>query len=287
MQLPNESGLTSEIVSITPEIAADMLETGWTIRNRTVNSIVVDRYADDMRKGLWTMTGEAVKFDREGHLLDGQHRLWAIIESGCTIPILVVRGIEYEHLAEMDTGRKRTPQQWLEMHDYKYTGDLIGTINQLEAFKHLGHLYNFTTGERRKWGRKTNAEYLAYVREHDGLYEALLEARRYYHKSVTAVSPSVLTTLLILFQEKSHEDAHYFWDRFATGVGLTEGSPILLYRNMMMRWRQEGHKGQKFDAYLTSAYGIKAWNFFRRGETIGQLKFIAGGSKPEPYPVIE
>ena len=53
----------------------------------------VNEYIAQMRKGLWVLNGETVCFDANGALMDGHHRLLAIIESGITIEVLVVRGV--------------------------------------------------------------------------------------------------------------------------------------------------------------------------------------------------
>ena len=50
----------------------------------------------DMEAGNWQWNGESIKFAEDGTLLDGQHRLAAIAESGVTLPVLVVRGLPNE-----------------------------------------------------------------------------------------------------------------------------------------------------------------------------------------------
>lgn len=46
-----------------------------------------------MKTGRWVLNGETICFDSNGVLRDGHHRLLAIIESGVTIEVLVVRGV--------------------------------------------------------------------------------------------------------------------------------------------------------------------------------------------------
>ena len=81
-----------EIVDVTPELAREWL--GFNTHNRNMRARTVLAYAADMASGDWRWTGDSVKFATDGTLLDGQHRLAAIAEAGCTITTLIVRGLK-------------------------------------------------------------------------------------------------------------------------------------------------------------------------------------------------
>jgi hypothetical protein len=53
----------------------------------------VDRYAEEMRLGVWALNGKSLIFDSNGRLLNGQHRLTACAQSGVPLVTLVVRGV--------------------------------------------------------------------------------------------------------------------------------------------------------------------------------------------------
>lgn len=76
--------------------------------NRKVSNGTVQRYADDMLAGNWPYTHQGIAFDRYGELLDGQHRLHAIIASGCTIPMQVSVNMPPEVKRAIDQGKSRT-----------------------------------------------------------------------------------------------------------------------------------------------------------------------------------
>ena len=99
-------GLTTEIVSVTPEIAKTWLATN--ARNRVVRKGMVRRYARDMAEGRWCLTHQGIAFDRDGNLIDGQHRLKAVVLSGATIKMAVVRGCDPESFVVLDSGGVRT-----------------------------------------------------------------------------------------------------------------------------------------------------------------------------------
>lgn len=78
-----------EKVSITPEIAEDMLSRNCD-NNRKVRPRHVETLADIMRRGLfYGLNGQTIVVDKNGTLLDGQHRLLAVVKSGTTQEFLV------------------------------------------------------------------------------------------------------------------------------------------------------------------------------------------------------
>lgn len=80
--------MKAEIRLVTPSIAREWLKTNES--NRTLRPQRVRQYANDMRAGKWNLTGQGITFGKDGNLLDGQHRLHAIILSDTSVRMLVV-----------------------------------------------------------------------------------------------------------------------------------------------------------------------------------------------------
>ena len=91
---------------ITPAKAVEYLESNKD--NRPISQIYVNRYAEDMRMGRWKYNGEAIKFDENGKLIDGQHRLLACIQSNTPFVTDVVRDLEPDCFTTLDNGKGRT-----------------------------------------------------------------------------------------------------------------------------------------------------------------------------------
>ena len=70
-----EEKITAKVETITPDIAKTML--GENVNNRRISHDNVNMFAREMRNGEWRFNGEAIKFSKDGRLLDGQHRLLA------------------------------------------------------------------------------------------------------------------------------------------------------------------------------------------------------------------
>jgi hypothetical protein len=100
---------------ITPEKAAQMLQKQ---RNpRKLKSHGVQRYITGLKAG-WKVNGETIKFDVDGYLIDGQHRLEACVRTGIPFKTIVVRGLE--NCDMVDSGLRRTAADILGGRGTKY-----------------------------------------------------------------------------------------------------------------------------------------------------------------------
>lgn len=97
---------TFKIETITPKLAAKYLEANKG--NRPLTRATARNYAEEIRLGQWLFNGEAIKFDSNGVLVDGQHRLLAVTMAERSIDTLVIRGLSPEAFKTLDTGRQRS-----------------------------------------------------------------------------------------------------------------------------------------------------------------------------------
>ena len=87
---PSMREVKYETVNITPAMAEKWL--AKNLGNRHVRESHVATLVRDIRDGNWRQTGEAIKFDWDGRLIDGQHRLHAIVAAQTATRMLVVTG---------------------------------------------------------------------------------------------------------------------------------------------------------------------------------------------------
>ena len=111
LELAQAPDISVEIV--TPEKAQEYLYRNKN--NRAVSVETVTAYARDIRAGNWRQVGDPIRFDTDGNLLDGQHRLHAVIAAEVPVPFFVIRGLSVADSQVMDVGRKRTGANALEM----------------------------------------------------------------------------------------------------------------------------------------------------------------------------
>jgi hypothetical protein len=98
--------VNAEIVKVDPELAEIWLTTNQG--NRNLRKTAVERYAKDMLAGQFTISNDAITFDADGRLINGQHRLSAVVVSGVTLEMLVLRDAPADSFARMDRGVSRT-----------------------------------------------------------------------------------------------------------------------------------------------------------------------------------
>lgn len=106
-----------EIIEVTPKLAEEWMRKNT--KNRPIRPGVVESYVNSMIMDKWTLTPEAVVFsapfkdpvtleNKPETLIDGQHRLAAVIKSGKTVPMTVWFGCEPEEFNAIGQGRRRT-----------------------------------------------------------------------------------------------------------------------------------------------------------------------------------
>ena len=96
-----------EWVLVTPDMATTFLSTNVEF-NRPIQPKKVKEWADKMRRGAWKRTGATLDFDTEGRLINGQHRLQAIIETNLPQMFIVVRDLPPEAFDNTDIGTMRS-----------------------------------------------------------------------------------------------------------------------------------------------------------------------------------
>jgi hypothetical protein len=121
------------IVNVTPEMART-----WLVINnfnRPKRPETVAKYVRQIREGRWKLTHQGIAFTEDGVLLDGQHRLFAIIECGETLPLRVSINEPAENFEVIDCGKTRTNLDAVRMSlkDETITSAHTGTLKSMLA----------------------------------------------------------------------------------------------------------------------------------------------------------
>jgi hypothetical protein len=111
------------VMEIGPDQAMQMLE--FNTRNRPLDQKHVDSLATEMKAGRWKLTHEAIAFDVNGVLQDGQHRLWAIALSGCTVPMNVTVNTPVDCIEYVGGGKVRRASERMSL-----SGHFEGGVNK-------------------------------------------------------------------------------------------------------------------------------------------------------------
>jgi hypothetical protein len=263
-----------EVVMVTPEIAAEWLT--HNTHNRRIRRSAVDGYAMDMENGDWRWTGEPVRFAKDGRLLDGQHRLLAIVEADVTLPLLVISGLEPEAQEDIDAGVPRKFADVLELRGELNASSLAALVRKVHAWKRGRR--QIDTGRSRA---VTPAALSRTLEAHPELREIVTLA----HTAQARIDlpPSLVGLAWWLFDGIDSDDAAFFFSRLADGQNLMAGNPIYELRKVIAANRSNT-RGMRNDQRYLLALTIKAWNAYRNGDDVGVLRWRSGGAKPEAFP---
>lgn len=94
------------LVVVTPEMAKQWLQKNSF--NRPLKPKLVDNYVRQIESGNWHRTHQGIAFDEEGTVLDGQHRLHAIVKTGQPQPMLIFLNENQSNHESIDGGKQRT-----------------------------------------------------------------------------------------------------------------------------------------------------------------------------------
>lgn len=263
-----------EVVLVTPEIATEWL--AHNTHNRPARKSAVTAYAADMSNGDWRWTGDPIRRTADGTILDGQHRLMAIVESGVTLPFLVLSGLPVEAQENIDAGVPRKFQDVLALR-----GEVSAT--GLAALTRKVHDWNRGVRHLRAGGnsKATHAQLSRTLEAHPELRD-FVRAAGNLTQNWKDMPASLVGLAWWVFAGIDQEDADFFFARLGDGQSLAAGDPIYELRKQLAANR-DNVKGERSQRYML-ALTIKAWNAYRRGDKIGLLKFRAGGARPEQFP---
>jgi len=261
--------LDIKILDINPDFAYKMLEKNTM--NRTISQITVTRYANDMASGAWKQNGESIKIAEDGSIIDGQHRLWAIIESGKTITMIVIYNVSKDCMDSIDIGLSR---------QFKDVLKIAGSTHSVTAagITKLAWIYDNYDKELRNGTTKAetrNSVLKAYYDQNRDLIEWAAEvADCGVHHFVKSYMGFCLYVLL----RKNPVEAIDFISMVKSGENLYTGHPIMSLR---MKLTDNRLAKKKLTARETAALYFKAWNAFVKGHDLSVFRWNNTEDLPE------
>lgn len=120
----------------TPDTASEILDRN-NVGNRPLSRRIVNKFARDMLEGNWAANGETIKFSHSGRLLDGQHRLAAVVKSGVSVAMFTVTGIDESTFDTIDTGKPRSNADIFSLSGVSNASDMSATARLLYGYKYL------------------------------------------------------------------------------------------------------------------------------------------------------
>lgn len=258
IQLPFER-ITKEpnavFVDIAPKIAEAMLE--YNTNNRNLRRHRVSMLATEMSRKQWLATGEAIKFDVKGRLIDGQHRLEGCVAAKTTLKgQLVVTGLPEKSFAVIDTGMKRTPKDTLSVAGIA-NGSAIAPVARMLTVLEAG-LDPYDVNSMKL---VTRQDILKFAQENGVELDWANRLSRPVYASAKLGNQTALIALAMNAIDAGYtrETVEEFFESLATGEKLAATSPILSLRSWMIKQGKDAMRNPAVTHYSNYVVAFNAW----------------------------
>ena len=254
------------ILDITPSMAFGWLE--GNTHNRPLRQVHVQRLARDMKAGRWRLTHQGIAFDTTGLLIDGQHRLCAVIEADMTVKMRVFFNEPPENRHALDIGERRS-----NLHVMTITGQVgdvtIGLLATLRAF---------LAGTVTTLNRLTPGEEAEQLTEHREAIEfAMTHLGSAVHRGlVTAQSRAVVARA---YYSADLSRLAHFCDVLRSGMPSDEGDAIILsLRDFLIQTHAAKNEAARRVRYAKTEWALAAF-------LAGRVPKRLIGSEAELFPL--
>ena len=263
---------------ITPVKAAEMLAANTS--NRPLSKSTVRAFAEAMRRGDWLVTHQGIAFDSNGVLVDGQHRLAAIIEADRPVEVTVFTDVEPDSFDVLDTGKRRNAADVLAIEGEKSTTLLAAMVRSVWLYDNRRDA-SWSGGA----AAVTNHQIVQTLAAHPRIRDFVPVGERIASETGMIKSAAGAAAYLVEAANKSKKARLADWhDGVIDGAGLAKTDPRLVFRRTMfaMARKQAGLVQRRRDTREHVALYLKAFNAWAAGETPSSLRFTAR----EPVPAI-
>lgn len=251
---------------ISPRRAAEYLKRN--VNNRPLRRGRWKKLADVITSGAWMVNGESIKFNGNGDLIDGQHRLMACIETGESIETYVMRGLPHEAFDTLDQQSKRSIADVFSRQGHKHAAILAAAARWTFWYQKKGEGYT---------GGIQPHEANAVLAENPKLHEAADLSRRLYGFD-SLCAPGTIAFLIHECGRAQPAKSVEFWTQVMSGEGLSKDTAAFTLRRRLIA---NVRSTASLPSEAVCAICIKAWNAFVAGRKLSQLKWADGEQFPQ------
>jgi len=252
-----------EIRTVTPAEAAGLLRLNTS--NRPLSRDHVAFFEAQLKRGEMQLTHQGIAVTADGILVDGQHRLTAIVNTGISAELLVAYDVKRETFSVLDTGATRGAKDVLAIDGHTNCSTLAGALR-------LYILYNLAPNS--VWAGKfakqlcTVTAIKSEYSKNAELWDWAAKLGRYcILRSVIVPGPfAAMAFIAVSNGNYSKEYVSEFGANVKSMVGIPFGHPILAFRNRVTLFRGNAHSQDRLADY------IKLFNACATGQHLKQFK---------------
>lgn len=218
--------MKTTLEKITPKIAQEYLQKVDPAHQRKLIASRAQAFAREMTAGHWFTNHQGIAFDEHGRLIDGQHRLQAIILSGVTLVMLVTRGIA----AEMVNGVRLFAIDTIDVGYKRQTGEQLALRHGVENANRVAA----ATRTILYWATNLTKNTTPIALEILGLYPSIKKLASLSNTRSSRILNGVLVGCFSVAIKSFPYLMSEFVEPFISGAELSKGSPALMLRNIIL-----------------------------------------------------
>ena len=280
------NGATTEsvkIATVTPKQAQEWLE--GNVDNRNLREARVIQLAQILQRNEWELTNDCLVFDSDGTLLNGQHRLSAVVVAGIPARFVILRGVPPKAQEVFDSGLTRTLGDQLQRRGvpyYTYVSSALFWLHRIAYSEETGVAHYAEPGQR--------PTFRQLLKLYDDNLDLAEEAPK-IGKHVNTLKVRAGATLAVYHRLRQIDDDNIeaevdiFFENWLTGEGLRASDPVYRLREWTLDDAAKRHTRGRAPDYRFVAYALTAWNKWRDGEQVRQLKWVYTPTTRQAWPI--
>ena len=276
--------ITTKMILVTPEMAAEMLKKNCA--NRQISDNVVLYYAEQMKSGQWLSSPQTISFTEEGELIDGQHRLTALIRANVNIYFNVAINVPFENFKVLDNGRKRTLGDVMHMEKIPSAKKVASIITSYYALKKgwvsragFSSSTNSSPMAKSDLGLTNQTAIDIYNKNPELWHEITKVSEQCYSRLRIFTGSQIGAIAAFLILEKIHQKHIVF--SFLKQLFFNENVENKSIYYLREKLINSTVGNVKLVSAVKLIYLIKCWNAFVKGKEIKNYQFNQNDTRPE------
>ena len=270
-----------QIVDVTPELAREWLSKNG--KNRRYSQANAMKIAKAISEGQWSLNGETICFDENGRLLDGQHRLNAVIIAGVPVPMSVATGVSDPNAFQTyDSVQKaRGADQIAEMKGVENSRRVTAAARVVISWEKSDSIESF---HKKIMSTPSDSPHEVSDKAVEVQHE-VDQCRQMIGDGIlkmTRVGAGLLG-LVVILNRIDPVATQAFFRKVSTGVVDSPNDPALAYRDRLLGGNGTAKNERRWRVSVM-AMTVKAWNASKEGRAIKNLRFRQDGDSPEKFP---
>jgi hypothetical protein len=249
------------LVLLTPRVAAAWLER-FNKSNRKIQTPHVNSIARDIRGGNWMMNAQPIAFSGDpstgnANLLNGQHRLEAVVKADCPIEVMIATGLDDAAFATFDLHARHSHRKYIAKGDER----VLAAAAKLQWRVDNGK----APGDR---GVPSASEIQATIEAHPELMDAFPVSRKKEMQEIG--SSGILTFFIASIRRQDDQLSEVYLEQLMSGEDLRKGNPLIKTRAKLIGQRGSLTRRNVLDLLMDT------WDEYRAHVDVRGISSVVG-----------